>query len=124
MPYKDYKNKLKRSKEYGKEYYARYKDRIGLRRRREKLKHRYGLSEQDFENLKESQNNCCIGCNKEVLLCVDHCHKTGEIRGLLCRTCNAAIGLAKEDVEILKNLVSYLERGKLNGKGKGSPSQA
>lgn len=41
-------------------------------------------------------------------LSVDHCHKTGKVRGLLCSNCNTAIGLLKEDINVLKNAINYL----------------
>ena len=44
--------------------------------------------------------------------CIDHCHKTGKIRGLLCDTCNRALGLFKDDIQMLKNSVAYLEKYK------------
>ena len=41
--------------------------------------------------------------------CVDHCHTTGKIRGALCAKCNSAEGYLKSDVEIVRNLLNYLE---------------
>lgn len=41
-------------------------------------------------------------------LCVDHDHKTGKIRGLLCSPCNFILGFAKDEIEILTNAVAYL----------------
>jgi len=72
-------------------------------------KHRYGLLPGQFEELHKEQGGRCRGCGKLKPLCVDHDHESGRIRGLLCRTCNATIGLAQEDINILKNLVGYLD---------------
>ena len=79
-------------------------------RKKYKLKHLYNISLNDYELMYKNQNGICPGCGEKKKLCVDHCHITGIVRGLLCRQCNAVIGLAKEDIQIIKNLVNYLER--------------
>lgn len=62
----------------------------------------------------KKQNNVCAICFKSELtvrnknLAVDHCHKTGIIRGLLCSNCNRAIGLLKDNVVIIKSALKYL----------------
>ena len=43
-------------------------------------------------------------------LCVDHDHKTGQVRGLLCKGCNVALGETKDNVETLKGLIEYVNR--------------
>lgn len=45
----------------------------------------------------------------KINLTVDHCHKTGKIRGLLCHSCNVVLGLLKEDINRIKNIINYLE---------------
>src|SRR5437868_7229503 len=52
------------------------------------LKKLYGLTYEKFEELKKAQDNKCQICAEEKPLCVDHCHKTKRVRGLLCRDCN------------------------------------
>lgn len=74
---------------------------------------------EDFDRAYQIQQGCCANrrCNRhqsEVKgsFCADHDHKTGKFRGLLCRPCNIAIGMAKESKEILEGLTDYLiERG-------------
>lgn len=59
------------------------------------------------------QNKVCYICkkdNKGKTLCVDHDHKTGKVRALLCSSCNKALGLSYEDVNILKAMINYLEK--------------
>lgn len=77
----------------------------------------YGISTEDFEIILLSQNNCCAIChinqndlsfNKKKYLCVDHCHITGKIRGLLCDKCNRGIGLLGDDLENIISAVKYL----------------
>ena len=90
-------------------------------RKREKwLKHKYNLTYAEYEQLHKSQNGKCAICSIDISLiqrdnghtvaCVDHCHKTGTIRGLLCNHCNRAIGLLKDDLNIVYKLEKYLDR--------------
>ena len=65
------------------------------------------------ENLfKKQKGQCAIcGIHQDSLnkrLCIDHCHKTNRIRGLLCTSCNAGIGNLRESIELLKNSIDYL----------------
>jgi len=55
----------------------------------------YGLSQEDFLQLKSSQGGKCVLCCREFekTPCVDHCHETGKIRGLLCRLCNVRLSV-------------------------------
>lgn len=66
------------------------------------------------------QNGVCLICSKELIVlgsveeiqkvaCVDHCHKTGKVRGLLCRNCNTGLGSFKDDTDFLKKAIEYLE---------------
>lgn len=53
------------------------------------LRHRYGLSAADVQTLLDSQGGTCAICRKAPKRpCVDHCHKTGKVRGVLCHRCN------------------------------------
>lgn len=82
--------------------------------RKAHLKRKFNITLEDYNQLSEAQNNLCKICNKPELstrnkvLCVDHCHKTGKIRGLLCSTCNRAIGLLGENKENLLKAIKYL----------------
>lgn len=79
---------------------------------RSHLKRKYGLTIEQYEFLVEKQNGVCAICKKEDTigrLSVDHCHKTGKIRGLLCRNCNSMLGLAKESSILLRAGIDYLK---------------
>ena len=78
--------------------------------RKAKLK-RFGLSEEDYTKMLVSQNGVCAVCKQPGFkrLAVDHCHKTGKIRGLLCSSCNSAEGLLKSDSTIIRALADYVE---------------
>lgn len=83
------------------------------------LKRNYGISRKTYLEMFEVQDGCCAICGakettvikgKTLSLAVDHCHKGGKIRGLLCKGCNQAIGLMKENPEILRRAIAYLSR--------------
>lgn len=82
-------------------------------RRNYTLRTKYGLTPESYKLLLESQNNCCKVCNKELvpgfLTHVDHNHLTKKVRGILCNSCNVAIGFLRESPIIAKNIIRYLE---------------
>lgn len=82
---------------------------------RKKLARRYNLSVQEYMQLHELQRGKCAICGKpEVnlgrLLSVDHNHKTGKVRGLLCFKCNTAIGLLYDSEILLGMALDYLKK--------------
>jgi hypothetical protein len=80
-------------------------------RREEWYKAKYGIDQKDFDNMKSLQGGSCAICGIDdyFLFRVDHCHETNLVRGLLCAGCNTMLGLAKDNVEVLKSAISYLE---------------
>jgi hypothetical protein len=59
------------------------------------------------------QKGVCPGCERhqselKQRFAVEHCHKTGAIRGLMCLTCNSALGMVKDSTHTLQNLINYL----------------
>ena len=74
---------------------------------------RYNLEEGQLQKLKTKQGNKCAICNnpqKGKSLSVDHCHKTGKNRGLLCNNCNNGLGRFKDNVVYLRNVINYLNK--------------
>lgn len=75
------------------------------------LKRRYGITLRDYQRMLENQSGSCALCfrkPKRRKLHVDHCHRTGRIRGLLCSRCNQALGaLGDTAVDVLR-AVKYL----------------
>lgn len=72
----------------------------------------YGITVELYDALFRRQQGKCAIClepPKKSRLCVDHCHSTGKIRGLLCRTCNVGIGLLQDSEVILRRATGYLE---------------
>lgn len=71
----------------------------------------YGITLDVFNELFVKQNGCCAICkNKLVAPHIDHDHKTGVVRGLLCKPCNQGIGFLRDNVDILNNAIIYLEK--------------
>ena len=83
--------------------------------RKRKLMSNYGITTEQYNEMLEAQNNGCKICgstdprNKSYrYLCVDHCHHTGLVRGLLCDYCNVGLGRFEDDIDRLKKAVQYL----------------
>lgn len=81
------------------------------------IKKKYGLSKSKWLSIYKDQNCLCAIClqhgstNKRQPyrpLVVDHCHKTGRIRGLICDNCNRGIGYLQDDVSTLARAINYL----------------
>lgn len=74
------------------------------------LKRHYGMSLEDYNKMYTTQKGVCKICSEhDEKLVVDHCHKTGKIRGLLCNSCNLGLGAFRDSVKSLKNAIKYLE---------------
>lgn len=78
---------------------------------------KYGLDFEQYSKMFEDQKGCCKICDrhlsevnsgKKKALCVDHCHKTKKVRGLLCDKCNRAIGLFNDNIKLLNKAINYL----------------
>ena len=76
-----------------------------------KLKYFYGMSLRDYDLMLERQRGVCAVCGEQPArrLCVDHCHVTGKVRGLLCSPCNLAIGQLKDSPARLRKAAAYVE---------------
>jgi hypothetical protein len=74
---------------------------------------RLGIDIPTYNELVQKQNHLCAICKRDERelpkrLAVDHCHKTGKVRGLLCNDCNLAIGIMKDNPELLAAAIQYL----------------
>jgi hypothetical protein len=99
-------------KERSKKYYNKNRDGIKVKARDRQLRYLYGITKIQYEKLLFDQNYCCKICDKhssEGYLFVDHSHSTGEVRGLLCRSCNFILGQANDSKEILRRAMEYLK---------------
>lgn len=114
-------------KECDREYQrARYKKNGRARPRDKKAEqeyHRkrvYGITPEQYAAMIERSGGLCEICGRvpsEVSgkgACVDHCHDSGAVRGILCHPCNVALGNFRDDPEVLRAAIGYLERAVLH----------
>lgn len=75
-------------------------------------KWKYGMETGDYDRMLNEQGGTCYICknppNKDSLD-VDHCHKTGKVRKLLCNRCNKVLGMMEENPELLIQMTKYVE---------------
>jgi hypothetical protein len=83
---------------------------------RQELVRKYGVEITWFDEQLKTQSNACVCCkrqfewgNKQTTPHVDHCHTTGNVRGILCNRCNTVLGLCQDNKELFTNLKRYLE---------------
>lgn len=75
---------------------------------------RYKITVEEYDEMYDKQYGRCAICGihqseLERVFCVDHNHKTGKVRGLLCNDCNSILGYCKENISILSKSIVYLE---------------
>jgi hypothetical protein len=73
------------------------------------LRHRYGIGQREVEELLAEQGGVCAICGADNPEHVDHDHKTGHIRGLLCFNCNGGLGQFRDNVDYLTSAITYLK---------------
>ncbi len=69
---------------------------------------KYGLTRDAYEALALAQGGLCAICRQRLIAAIDHCHRSGLVRGLLCRGCNVALGHARDNPQTLYNAAAYL----------------
>lgn len=100
----------------------RYHQKNGKQQQKERsfknLTKRYGISPEIYEQERIKQEYKCILCGTHETksthgrLHIDHCHETGKYRGLLCMNCNAALGSFKDNVEVMKKAIEYINENR------------
>lgn len=121
-----------KKKEYAAKDYLKNKDKYMIRskltyqKNKEKLRdltyqRKFGITIDEYNTLFEIQKGVCKICNNPETkvnrkstglvkrLAVDHCHKTGKVRGLLCQDCNVGLGAFKDNTELIKRAIDYLQ---------------
>lgn len=84
------------------------------------LKSKYGITLEEYDEMLKAQNDVCAICkNKKRMLLtskgtlyVDHNHTTGKVRGLLCGSCNSALGYVEDNIDIMKSMIEYIIKWK------------
>lgn len=110
-------------KNWNKSYYENYQNEsfleFGVTRTRELwLLKKYNLPLEQYISMIKSQDSKCCICNKpfdftnrnQKHICVDHCHTSGEIRGILCTCCNRGLGGFKDNLQYLEEAIVYLKK--------------
>ena len=87
---------------------------IKIRERRKWLLQTYNLTPEQYNQMFQEQEGRCKICSKHQIdlprsLSVDHDHKTGKRRGILCHKCNRGLGHFKDDVGLIKTAIAYLK---------------
>jgi hypothetical protein len=125
-------NNVEYVRKYSSEYEKNNKQKRSVSRKKrrdadpDKVKHKsllrtFNLALTDYNKMLAEQNNVCAICGKDEVVCfrksnktmslaVDHDHKTGKIRGLLCKKCNTAIGMFYDNIDLLTSAIKYLEK--------------
>jgi len=100
-------------------YLRKYRQKTPVLQKARALRDSFNISLEEYERMLSAQDSVCAICKqpethkrngKLKALAVDHNHKTGEIRGLLCSDCNTGIGKLKDDPEVLRSAIQYLTR--------------
>ena len=122
------KDWYQRNKEKAKQKYRDWReeniDKVRAYRKQNRAKHyrqevmrKYGVDEGWFDEQLKKQGGMCECCNrkfawgdKQTTPHVDHCHQSGEVRGILCNRCNSVLGLSKDDPNLLSTLAEYLRK--------------
>jgi hypothetical protein len=78
--------------------------------RRANLKYSYGITLEEYHAIFQSQGESCAICRakQSIKWCLDHCHSTNSVRGVLCHHCNTLLGHAKDNEQVLIDAIFYL----------------
>ena len=124
MPYLDKAKRAEASRRWGERHPERKRAanaswyaRNRARSRWASLLRSYGITASEYEVYLHRQGGVCAICHgpprgnsrNGLSLVVDHDHRTGRIRGLLCSVCNRTLGVFQEDSTILRRCIEYLE---------------
>jgi hypothetical protein len=90
-------------------YGHQFECRIARREHRGRLWETYNITDRAYAAMLRKQKGRCAICGvKMIVPCVDHCHDTGKVRGLLCHHCNTGLGMFKDNPKTLKRALAYL----------------
>lgn len=95
------------------EYHNKNKEKRKAQHKEWRNKTKYGLASGEYELILKSQNGVCAICknkSERKNLAVDHSHKTGNVRGLLCNNCNNGLGRFMDNKSFLMAAIEYLNK--------------
>lgn len=98
-----------------KRWIRRNQSKMKLYQRRASVKHAYGITLEQYDSMYAELGGLCMICGmpgKQKKLFIDHCHKTGKVRGLLCCACNLWLGKIEKNPKILPGIINYLNKYK------------
>lgn len=92
------------------QYYEANKEKVNSDSKARYTAKKFGLSVEEYDTWRESKDSCeCCGTPLELRWRqLDHCHTTGEVRGILCHSCNMGLGLFKDNPLLLEAAINYL----------------
>lgn len=103
------------------EYMRQWRAADRNRERIYKMRSRYGIDADEYQRIHDAQGGVCAICgNAETSrhssgavksLAIDHCHESGDVRGLLCHRCNRVLGLLGDDPDLIRVAAEYVEMG-------------
>lgn len=113
-----YQNNKEKILERSKQYYQNNKEKIiertkrninPIKKKENELKRLYNMTLEDWKLQHEIQAGKCAICEVELdILCVDHCHDTGKVRGLLCQKCNTGLGMLGDNLKNIERAYLYM----------------
>lgn len=117
--------KADKNREYQRAYYHEKRKNNPVYRKKHKRTNsfnararKYKISAEDQQILYAKQNGRCATCGRHQplhgdrgnkVMCVDHSHKNGKVRGMLCAKCNSVLGYVKDDIRVLESMIAYLK---------------
>jgi hypothetical protein len=90
-------------------------DEVAIRRKMQMRAYRLGIPVERLADMERQQDNKCFLCGqaggrtKGTVLQLDHCHRTGRVRALLCGRCNGLLARAEDSPELLQRVIAYLK---------------
>lgn len=110
---KDIKVARQKNGKYAKTWRINNPEKSKMIARKTHIMRKFGITIEEYETMLLSQDSVCAICKNKCAtgnyLAVDHNHNTQKIRALLCKNCNTAIGLFKEDINIMTNAIEYIK---------------
>lgn len=113
---KSWETRTAERKENSRRRYIENQERATRAARSDRLKKKYGITIEKYDQMLREQGERCAICSVhqnsipkiQGRLVVDHCHSTGQVRRLLCKSCNTGLGMFRESIDFLTNAINYL----------------